>query len=94
MQTKTTMLYKNIENGELKEFHKVNGFHCTLDNVYVPSKELRCLWKFVGYLKGVEQRKFRGEHREPYTVRRLQCETTININGFKIRNYKMKRVEI
>jgi len=94
MQTKTTMLYENVETGERVEFYKMGGFHFTIDHKYIHAKELRYLWKFVGYLRGIDQRKFRGEYREPMTVRRLQCETTTTINGFKIRKYKMKRVEI
>lgn len=92
-----TMLYEHIDTGERQEFYKMGGYHFDANNKYVPTKELKCLWKFIGYLHGAELRKFKAEKynsRAKFTVRRLQCETTTTINGFKIRKYKMKRVEI
>ena len=88
------LIYEHIDSGERVEFYKVGGHYFDDNHKLVHAKEMRVLWKFVGYLVRYDLRKPVSRTREKFTVRRLQCETTVNINGFKLRKYKMKTVEI
>jgi hypothetical protein len=88
------LIYEHIDSGERVEFYKVGGHYFDDNHKLVHAKEMRVLWKFVGYLVCDDLKKPVSRTREKFTVRRLQCDTTVNINGFKLRKYKMKTVEI
>jgi hypothetical protein len=88
------LIYEKIDSGERVEFYKIGGHYFDDNHKLVHAKEMRVLWKFVGYLVRDDLRKPVSRTREKFTVRRLQCDTTVNINGFKLRKYKMKTVEI
>ena len=70
-------LYEHVETGQKIELHKVGSYYYGIDQSRHHIKEIRCLYKFLGYI-----------HNRIVIKRNYEAHR--NINGFMIRSYKRK----
>lgn len=70
-------LYEHIETGEKIELYKIESYYYGIDQRRYHMKEVRCLYKFLGYV-----------HNRIVIKRNYEAHR--NINGFMIRSYKRK----
>lgn len=70
-------LYEHVETGEKIELHKIGNHYYGADKNQYHLKEIRCLYKFLGYV-----------HNRIVIKRNYEAHR--NINGFMIRSYKRK----
>lgn len=71
-------LYEHVETGEKIELFKVGNFYYDANKEQYYLKEIRCLYKFLGYV-----------HNRIVIKRNYEAHR--NINGFMIRSYKRKK---
>lgn len=70
-------LYQHVETGEKIELYKIENFYYGIDQKRYYAKEIRCLYKFLGYI-----------HNRIVIKRNYEAHR--NVNGFLIRSYKRK----
>jgi hypothetical protein len=70
-------LYEHVETKQRIELHKVENYYYSIDQRRYHIKEIRCLYKFLGYI-----------HNRIIIKRNYEAHR--NVNGFLIRSYKRK----